>query len=183
MTPDVSTGDPNVMFCLHCARSIVSPRITSKYVGLERHLKFRSAFTDIVKLKFARIDGLIGSNLPMVAYRDSLWWNNNMSSHSKSWLEAGWEVQEVNFIEGWVCFKKVRILPKKPKKKNIEITKPFTPVPIRLLRSKTPSKTKVSKLYARIKNLERQRKITRQPIRGLKFQSHNQRRLFRSNEK
>ena len=70
MVPDVATGDPNAMLCLHCARHIVSPRPASKYGGLTNHLKFRAAFTGIVRLSFARIDGLIGSNLPMNAFRD-----------------------------------------------------------------------------------------------------------------
>lgn len=186
MTPDVATGDPTAMLCLHCARKIVSPRTVSKYGGLESHLKFRAAFTDQVKLKFARIDGLIGANLPMAAYRDPTWWSNTSRSvHAKSWLDAGWEVQEVNFKEGWVTFKKVRSLPRAPRKKKLEITQPFTPVPVRPLRSKVPSKTKVSKLYARIKNLERQRAQPRQPVRGLKPKSSNQyqRRLYGGNEK
>ncbi len=177
MTPDVATGDPNAMLCLHCARRIVSPRTVSKYVGLESHLKFRAAFTDTVNLKFARIDGLIGANLPMSAYRDPLWWSNTSSSeHAKAWLDAGWEVQEVNFKEGTVSFKKVRVLPRQRRKKRQEITQPFTPVPVRPLRSKVPSKTKVSKLYARIKNLERQRNA-QQPIRGLKGRPQSRRRL------
>jgi hypothetical protein len=168
MTPDVASGDTNAMLCLHCARKIVSPKSTSAYAGLESHLKFRAAFTDLVTLKFARIDGLIGTNLPMAAYRDPLWWSNASSSiHAKAWLDAGWEVQDVKFKEGTVTFKKVRKLPRKPKKKSLEITQPFTPVPVRPLKSKIPSKTKVSRLYARIKNLERQRD-TPQPIRGLK---------------
>ena len=96
MTPDVATGDPNAMLCLHCARRIVSPRTVSKWSGLEGHLKFRAAFTTNVKLTFARIDGLIGSNLPMAAYRDSAWWSNTSSSiHAKLASHTGWEVQEV----------------------------------------------------------------------------------------
>lgn len=185
MTPDVATGDPNSMLCLHCARRIVSPRSISQYAGLESHLKFRAAFTDSVKLKFARIDGLIGTNLPMAAYRDPAWWSNSSSStHAKAWLEAGWEVQEVNFKEGWVCFKKVRTVARKPKKKKLEISQPFTPVPVHPLRSKVPSNTKVSKLYARIKNMERQRAM-QQPVRGLKSRSQYryQKRLFKSDEK
>jgi hypothetical protein len=186
MTPDVSTGDPNLLLCLHCAKKVVSPQIVSKWAGLEGHLKFRAAFTDTVKLTFARIDGLIGSNLPMAAYRDQAWWSNTSSSaHAKAWLDAGWGVQEVNLKEGWVTFKKVHILPKKPKRKKLEITQPFTPVPVRPLRSKIPSKTKVSKLYARIKNLERQRTMMRQPVKGLKSRSQYQyqKRLFKSDEK
>jgi hypothetical protein len=95
MTPDVATGDPMAMLCLNCARRVVAPRITSKYEGLTRHLKFRSAFTSIVTLSLARIDGLIGTNLPMSAYRSAEWWSNAASSaHAKGWLDAGWEVSE-----------------------------------------------------------------------------------------
>jgi len=113
MTPDVATGDPMAMLCLHCARRIVSPRTVSNWAGLESHLKFRATFTDTVTVKFARIDGLIGTNLPMNAYRDPLYWSNaSTSEHAKAWLNAGWEVQDVNFKEGTVTFKKVRSLPR-----------------------------------------------------------------------
>jgi hypothetical protein len=185
MTPDVATGDPNMMLCLHCARRVVSPRIVSKYAGLESHLKFRAAFTNLVNLSFARIDVLIGSNLPMDAYRDLDWWNNtSLSIHTKAWLSAGWEVLEVNLKEGNVTFKKVRSVAfKKSKQKKMEIIKPFTPVPEHRPRSKIPSKTKVSKLYARIKNLERQRSMPRQPVIGLKFKVHNQKWFSETNEK
>ena len=170
MVPDVATGDPNAMLCLHCARRVVSPRSVSKYDGLERHLKFRAAFTGLVKLSFARVDGLIGSSLPMSAFRDKAWWSNSSSSaHAKAWLNAGWEVQEVNFKEGYVTFKKVRDVPfKKSGRRKLEINKPFTPVPVHKPRSKVPSKTKVSKLYARIKNMERNRALERRQIRGFK---------------
>jgi hypothetical protein len=173
------------MLCLHCARRVVSPRTVSKYAGLESHLKFRAAFTSLVKLSFARIDGLIGSNLPMNAYRDPAWWSNTSSSiHTKAWLDAGWEVQEVNLKEGYAVFKKVRnVAVKKSKRKKLEITQPFTPVPVHIPRSKVPSKTKVSKLYARIKNLERQQAMAHGEIRGLKPRSQHEKKLFRSNEK
>jgi hypothetical protein len=177
MTPDVATGDPNAMLCLHCARKIVSPKSISPYIGLESHLKFRAAFTDLVTLKFARIDGLMDTNLPMAAYRAPLWWSNASGSiHAKARLDAGWEVQDVNFKEGAGTFKKARKLPRKPKKKSLEITQPFTPVPARPLRSMIPSKIKASHLYARIKNLERQRN-TQQPLRGLKGKPNYRNRL------
>ena len=187
MVPDVATGDPTLMLCLHCARRIVSPRVVSKYEGITRHLKFRAAFTGIVKLTFARIDGLIGSNLPMEAYKSESWWSNSPSSaHSKGWLDAGWETQEVNLKEGYVVFNKVRELPRvrtRGRKSTSEITKPFTPVPVRPLRSKIPSKTKASKLYARILNLERQRNASLGNIRGLKPRAQYQKRLFKSSKK
>ena len=185
MVPDVATGDPTAMLCLHCARRVVSPRSVSKYEGLGNHLKFRAAFTGLVKLSFARIDGLIGSNLPMNAFRDESWWSNSSSGvHAKAWLNAGWEVQEVNLKEGYVVFKKVRNVPfKKSGRRKLEINKPFMPVPVHPPRSKVPSKTKVSKLYARIKNLERQRTIARGQIRGLKARSQHEKKLYRPNEK
>ena len=170
MVPDVATGDPNAMLCLHCARRVVAPISKGKYDGLESHLKFRASFTSQVKLSFARIDGLIGSNLPINAYRDQTWWSNSSSSsHAKAWLNAGWEVQEVNLKEGYAVFKKVRdVKTIKTKRRKLEITQPFTPVPVHIPRSKIPSKTKVSKLYARIKNMERNRAAERRQIKGFK---------------
>jgi len=184
MVPDVATGDPTALLCLHCARRVVSPRSRSKYGGLTGHLKFRGAFTSVVKLSFARIDGLIGSNLPMAAYREEAWWSNSASSvHAKSWLNAGWEVQEVNLTEGFVVFKKVREVPfKKSKRAKSRIDKPFKPVRVRS-RRKPPSKTKVSQLYARIKNLERQRTEGRRNIRGLKPRRQHEKKLFKPDGK
>ena len=184
MVPDVSTGDTWKMLCLNCARRVVSPRIVSKYNGLTGHLKFRGAFTRIVKLSFARIDGLIGTNLPMNAFREEKWWNNSSeSAHAHGWLDAGWEVQEVNLKEGYAVFKKVREIPfKKGRRAKKEISKPFTPVPVRSSKPRTPSKTKVSKLYARIKNMERQRAANNR-IRGFKPRSQHEKKLFKPNEK
>jgi hypothetical protein len=187
MVPDVATGDPFASLCLNCARRVVSPRVVSKYEGLTGHLKFRSAFTSIVKLSFARIDGLIGTNLPMEAFRNESWWSNAASSaHSKGWLDAGWEVQEVNLAEGFVVFKKVLELPRthgRKKKSTLEISKPFTPVPIHPLKPKAPSKTKVSKLYARILNLERQRNAGYSNVKGFKPRSRYEKKLFGSDKK
>jgi len=182
MVPDVSTGDPTALLCLNCARRVVSPRSRSKYSGLTGHLKFRGSFTSVVKLSFARVDGLIGSNLPMTAYREKAWWSNSASSvHAKGWLDAGWEVQEVNLEEGFVVFKKVRDVPFKKSTKN-KVDKPFKPVRARS-RRKQPSKTKVSQLYARIKNLERQRAEGQKNIRGLKPKRHHEKKLYKPDEK
>jgi hypothetical protein len=186
MVADVVSGDPTLLLCLHCARRVVSPKVTSKYEGLTAHLRFRAAFTGQVKLAFARIDGLIGANLPMEAYRNETWWNNSKSSaHAKGWLDAGWEVQEVNLKDGTVVFKKIQTQPVKRvrRKKSDKIDKPFTPVPARPLRSKVPSKTKASKLYARILNRERQRNAAYRYGAGSKHRSVHERKLFGSNEK
>jgi len=183
MVADVATGDPTHLLCLNCASRVVSPRQRSKYAGLANHLKFRGAFTRLVKLSFARIDGLIGSNLPMSAYREESWWRSSSSTaHAKAWLDAGWEVQEVSLKEGYVVFKKVRDVPFKRRKRKSEIKKPFTPVRVRSSKPKVPSKTKVSKLYARIKNVERQR-TARGYVRGFKPRSQYEKKLFKPDEK
>jgi len=184
MVPDVSTGDPTKLLCLNCARRTVAPRTVSRYDGLTGYLKFRGAFTSTVKLSFARIDGIIGENLPMSAYRREEWWENLPSSpHAKGWLEAGWEVKEVNLKEGYVVFKKVKDVPMKRKSLSKEIKKPFTPVRVRIPKPKTPSKTKVSKLYARIKNLERERTSMPKYHGSFKPTPKHEKKLFGPNEK
>ena len=150
-------------------------------------LEVSSCFHSIVKLSFSRIDGLIGANLPIEAYRNESWWSNAASSaHSKGWLDAGWEVQGVNLAEGFALFEKVRELPRvwgRKKKQSLEISKPFTPVPVHPLKPKAPSKTKVSKLYARILNLERQRNAGYGNIKGFKPRSQYEKKLFGSDKK
>jgi hypothetical protein len=95
MVPDVSTGDPTRLLCLNCARRTVAPRTVDKYSGLARYLKFRGAFTSAVKLSFARIDGIIGDNLPSAAYKTEGWWSNTAGNvHAKGWLDAGWECRK-----------------------------------------------------------------------------------------
>jgi hypothetical protein len=71
---------------------------------------------------------------------------------------------------------------KKSKGANSKIDKPFKPVPVRALKRKVPSKTKVSKLYARIKNVERQR-AERSHVRGFKPKSQHEKKLFKPDEK
>lgn len=182
MVPDVSTGDPTKMLCLHCARKIVSPRTVGKYDRLANYLKFRASFTNTVKLSFAKIDGIIGDNLPTSAYCDERWWSNSPNvSHARAWVKAGWNTQEVNLKEGYVVFKKVKNVKMRTSRK--EIKKPFTPVPVHPSRRKKTSKTKISKLYARLKNLERQ-KTTIPTYRGrFKPKAKHEKKLFKPEKK
>jgi len=187
MVPDVATGDPTRMLCLKCARKVVSPKTISKYDRLRSYLKFRAAFTDTVRLSFAKIDGIIGDNLPINAYRSEAWWNNSSNNtRARAWLEAGWETQEVNLKEGYVIFRKVkgiRLEPVRKKASHEEIKKSFTPVPARFPKPRKPSKTKVSKLYARIKNLERQRTSMPQYRGSFKPKPRHEKELFKPDKK
>lgn len=145
MVPDVVTGDPRRLYCLNCARRVVSPTRVSAYAGLTGYLRFRGTFVSTVKLAFAR-DGGIRENLPMSAYRSEKWWQNLPTSpHAHGWLDAGWEVQEVNLKEGYVVFKKVKQIPMRRKSVVSEIKKPFTPVRVKISKPKVPSKTRISR--------------------------------------
>jgi hypothetical protein len=162
MVPDVSTGDTRRLLCLNCARKAVSPKSKNKYEALTSYLRFRAAFTSTVKLSFAQIDGIIGDNLPITAYRSEKWWENHPSNaHAKAWLNAGWEVKEVNLKEAYVVFQKVKaqqaISVEKKNKKSRQLQKSFTPPPSKIFTRQKPSKTKIAKLYARLKNIERMR--------------------------
>jgi len=120
----------------------------------------------------------------MSAYRSEKWWDNSPSTpHAKGWLDAGWEVREVNLKEGYVVFKKVREVQTKRKGSASEIKKPFTPVHVRIPKPKAPSKTKVSKLYARIKNLGRQRTSMPTYHGSLKPKPKYEKKLFKPDEK
>jgi hypothetical protein len=124
----------------------------------------------------------------MEAYKTKSWWSNTPSSvHAKAWLDAGWEASEINLKEGYAVFKKVKVAQAKGsfrrKGSRNEIKKPFTPVRVRIPKSSKPSKTKASRLYARIKNLERQR-ASMPSLRGsFKPKPRHEKRLFRQEEK
>ncbi|MEM2567248.1 MAG: hypothetical protein QXH20_02090 [Candidatus Bathyarchaeia archaeon] len=169
MVPEVSTGDASRLLCLNCARKIVSPKSKAKYEPLKGYLKFRAVFTDSVKLSFAQIDGIIGDNLPMEAYRSKEWWANSPDTvHARAWLDAGWETSEVNLKEGYVIFRKVKKIQGmalSKKREAEEPKRPFTPPPSRIMRRKKPSKTKIARLCARLKNLERQKAVPKK-LRG-----------------
>ncbi|MEM2103272.1 MAG: hypothetical protein QW717_00085 [Candidatus Bathyarchaeia archaeon] len=180
MVPDVSTSDTSRLLCLNCARKTVSSKHKAKYEALTRHLKFRSAFTDTVRLSLAQIDGIIRDNLPISAYRSEKWWENSPSrTHSKSWLDAGWKVQEVNLEKAYIIFKKVRKLQKTSLERENLLHKPFTPPPSRILTKRKTSKTKMAKLYARIKNIERNR-TAKPKLRGnFKPKPTHEKRVFK----
>ena len=187
MVPDISTGDISKMFCLNCARKIVSPKSYSKYIGLTKHLKFRASFTNIVKLSFAQIDGLIGDNLPMSAYKTKNWWKNTSKSlRARAWIDAGWEPSEVNLEKGYVVFHKVKQIQKQSLRERSSPDKhkrSFTPAPARKFKPKKPSKTKLSKMYAKIKNLERKRLSMVNYHGSLKPKSAYEKRSFKPEEK
>jgi hypothetical protein len=66
------------------------------YPGLTRFLLERSASEDRIALSLLTIQELLEDGLPIDAFLPSWWVNDPAVSHSKSWLAAGWEVEEMN---------------------------------------------------------------------------------------
>jgi hypothetical protein len=182
MVADVSTGDPTRLLCLNCARRTVARRKVDRFAGLGGYLKFRGAFTKVVKLSFVRVDGIIGDNLPMEAYKSEAWWSNDSNNaHARGWLDAGWRVREVSLKEGFVVFEKFKDVPLKGKGRGVK--KPFAPARVRFPRRKQPSKTRVSKLYARIKNVERRNAALPRYRGSFKPKSGFEKKLFKEKDK
>ena len=185
-TPEVPTGDPTRMFCLHCAKKIVSQDHPDKYERLQRYLKFRSAFTNTVKISFAKMDGVIGDNLPIQAFRSQEWWSDPASPHAKAWQEIGWKIHEVSTDDGYIILKKVRNTKGRGKvrtRSRQKVKKPFTPAPVRIPKKRRPSKTKASKIHARFKNIERSKASIKKHRGHFKPKSAFEKKLYKLDEK
>ena len=79
----------------------------SKYSPLGAYL--RQQRRDIVPMKFAEIEKIIGSKLPASA-RYRAWWSNNdfNSVLTKVWLEAGFKSEQVDMAKHKLIFRRVR---------------------------------------------------------------------------
>jgi hypothetical protein len=148
-------------------------------------LSYRARFTNIVRLSFAQIDGIIGDNLPLSALRSEDWWANSKTHiQSLAWLKAGWHVENVNLKDGTVTFKKVKsFMVEKGRREEKTLKKPFTPAPVKVRRFRKPSKGKLAKMQARLKNIER-RRLSPPRYRG-KFKSKTayEKRLYKEEMK
>jgi hypothetical protein len=123
------------------------------------YLAKRAKYCEQIHLSFVRIEEIIGEQLPYSAYHNKYWWSNVRNrSPSESWLTAGWTVQNVDLDRKEVFFIK-------DKKTNIKIPKKITrrkSTSFKVLATKAgrrnlrkPSKTLISKIQGRLKNIER----------------------------
>jgi len=63
-----------------------------------------------LELTFNDIEGIIGADLPASAHRHRAWWANDKTHvHARAWMEAGWEVESVDFERKTVVFKAILI--------------------------------------------------------------------------
>jgi hypothetical protein len=82
-----------------------------KYDPLRKYLSNIS--NNKVVLSFEQIQKIIGSGFPPRAYDLRQWWENSKSSkkahvQAKAWLDAGWEVDSVDFKNQRVTFRKIQ---------------------------------------------------------------------------
>ncbi len=177
------------IICLNCARRLVSPKkLGDKYSSLSRYLLRRGQFTDQVVLSLAKIEGIIGDNLPISAFRDEkLWTNTRSRALARSWMIVGWFVQKVDLNERRIVFCRLANPQVKKKRRNKkEATTVWKGLPYRPTMSrslKKPSLTRIARAQARLKNIERiNRSIRRYPGK-FRPKTAQEKRLFKSQAK
>jgi hypothetical protein len=81
-----------------------------KYDRLATYLQELSEHLGETDLSFARIESIIGGELPRSAYEHRSWWANDESGHSPSrhWLDVGWRVSSVNIAEKTATFSRMK---------------------------------------------------------------------------
>lgn len=80
----------------------------SKYQPLGAYLN--KQFASHIPMTFAEIERVIGTSLPPSAYDHRPWWSNNPSNNvmTKTWLEAGFETEQVDMVSKKLVFRRVK---------------------------------------------------------------------------
>ncbi len=79
--------------------------MAGKYAPLEHYLRELPVNQREVTLGFEQIERILNNKLPPSAYEYQAWWANEKEGNhvnARSWSNAGWKVDEVNFNEKWV---------------------------------------------------------------------------------
>ena len=158
----------NVPVCLNCARRFVSPkRLGTKYSPLSQYLARRARYGDFATLTFAKIESIIGANLPSSDLQDTHWWNNTpCHTQAQAWMNVGWRVHAVNLNDRTVAFRRIASPKKETRKKRRKRTltsaaRAFRPPEPQPFLRRRPSKTRIAKAWARLKNVERRKMLMR----------------------
>ena len=177
------------VICLNCARKLITSKTpANKFDLLRNHLKYRASFTNRITLSFAKIEGIISDNLPFAAIRNENWWTNTNSAHARAWLNAGWKVENVSLKDRNVTFMRMPGLmeTERKRRKRKEDTAAWAMKLAQMAKPrtiKTPSKTKIAKVQARLKNIE-QRQSSIRSFRGkFKQKPAHEKRLFKPEAK
>jgi len=167
---------------------MVSPKkFGTKYSPFSRYLLRRAKYTSHVTLSFAKIEGIIGDNLPFGALRSRGWWTNTShTSQGQAWLNVGWKVQEVDLNKRTVTLARVAGGATEPRKRRKRRRKKSTHVfelPVKPKLRRIPSKTKIAKAQARLRNVERKKSSIRRYKGKFKPKPAQEKRLFKPEAK
>jgi len=78
-----------------------------KYVPLRDYLT--SYLASQLSLSLEHIEHILGSKLETAAYAFKSWWENDRKNpQAIAWLEAGWEVNDIDLRQKVVVFKRVK---------------------------------------------------------------------------
>jgi len=157
----------------------------TKYSPLSRYLLRRAKYSSRVTLSFAEIEGIIGDNLPFGALRNKAWWSNTLhTSQGEAWLSVGWKVQSVNLAKRTVTLTRVAEKGAEPRKRKRR-TKDSNlfELPPKPKRRLVPSKTKIARVQARLKNIERRKSSIKRYRGKFKPQPAMEKRLFKPEAK
>lgn len=75
-----------------------------KYDPLSDYLT--SSAQENIGLTFTQIENIIGADLPDSARRHRQWWENGGHSQARAWLDTGYKVEAVDFVNERVVFVK-----------------------------------------------------------------------------
>jgi hypothetical protein len=79
-------------------------RRSLKYIRLAAYLAGQSPEVYRLTMSFPEISRLVGEELPSDARYPSWWRNDDRRMHSRAWMTAGWEVEDVSGRDARVVF-------------------------------------------------------------------------------
>ena len=85
--------------------------MAGKYTPLENYLRDLPASQREVTLGFEQIESILNDKLPSSAYEYRQWWENEKEGNhvnARSWSNAGWQVESLDFNEKWVKLIRIR---------------------------------------------------------------------------
>jgi hypothetical protein len=81
--------------------------MTDQFAALEQYLRGLPPGQEELTLTFERIEQILNTYLPSLAYEEPEWWGNQKQGtqvEAIAWMNAGWMVEIVNLKERWVRF-------------------------------------------------------------------------------
>jgi len=169
---------------------MVSPKkYGTKYSPFSRYLLKRAQFTNRAVLPFAEIEGIISDNLPFGALKDTEWWGNTRgSAQGRAWIDVGWRVQDVDLNNRTVTFTRLANIEAKTEKQRRKSTQTtfFKKKPAQSLRPKgrrPPSKTRMARAQARLRNVERKGAVDQRFKGRFKPKTAYEKRLYKPEAK